>query len=117
MSNVVIDYDSLLNLLRREFELLVRNTEEFSDLIFDIEDEQSMAKLSERDKNKIYVLVKFGAANPYGQAALPLSLEILGINCEVEKTQKFLELFVNTYNREIIGNVQQFEPYAKIEKQ
>ena len=79
MSNVVIDYDSLLNLLRREFELLVRNTEEFSDLIFDIEDEQSMAKLSERDKNKIYVLVKFGAANPYGQAALPLSLERRGV--------------------------------------
>lgn len=106
--NTRVDYKSIVDLVRQEFIVLQRSDERFSELLFDVEDERLLAKQKDRDLNRMYIQIKFGAANTFGQASVPFSLEVIGVNQDVELTQEFLGLFVNTYNREVVGNAQQF---------
>lgn len=109
MSNVVVDYSSVINLIREEFEIIRRNSDKFSGVKLVVEDERLLAKEKDRSPDTIYCQVKFGAASTnFGQAVLPFSLEIIGINQDIELTQDFLNEFVNTYNRVSLGNFTQF---------
>jgi len=106
--NARIDYKSIVDLIRQEFIVLQRSDDKFSEILFDVEDERLLAKNKDRDPKRLYIQIKFGAANTFGQASVPFSLETIGINQDTELTQEFLESFVNTYNTVTVGNAQQF---------
>ena len=109
MSNLNIDYGSILNLIREEMELTRRSDERFSEFKLVVEDERLLAKSKDRSPDTMYIQVKFGAASTnFGQAVLPLSMEVIGINQDVQLTQELLSIFVNTYNRLSVGDIMQF---------
>lgn len=107
MKNIVVDYESILTYIKKQFLTIRDGIEEFNDIVFDVGDEQYLAK-NNPDPNAIFILVKFsGATTNFGQAVVPVNLEIIGLNNEIQKTQKFLNYYVNEYNRKQDGNLTQ----------
>lgn len=105
MKNIVIDYQSIINLISEEFYIIKNSSDDFSDIQFEIGNEQFLAKTKMNVPNFIYILVKFNnAVTNFGQAIVPITLEILGLNNEIDLTQKFLNAFANEYNRAQSGN-------------
>ena len=95
MKNIVIDYQKIMETLRYQF--LLMNTDNF-DIV--VEDEQMFNKSEHKNPNCIYIVVHFGATGfNFGQAVINVTLDILSIQNELERTQSFLNRFVTEYNR------------------
>ena len=108
MKNIVIDYQSIINLISEEFCIIKNSSDDFSDIQFEVGNEQFLAKTRMDIPNFIYILVRFNnAVTNFGQAVVSVTLEALGLNNEVELTQKFLNAFANEYNRVQSGNATQ----------
>ena len=109
MANVVVNYEIIIELIRKEVELLRRENEKYSNLKIIVEDERLLAKSKDRSPETMYIQIKFGAASTnFGQAVLPFSMEVIGINQDIQLTQDFLNEFVNNYNRTVSGDITQF---------
>lgn len=109
MSNIVVNYTEVINLLRNEMEIVRRSDARYSDFKIVLEDERLLAKEKDRSPDTIYIQVKFGAASTnFGVAVLPFSLEVIGINQDTELTQELLTDFVNKYNNTPYNDYTQF---------
>ena len=108
MKNIVVNYTEILNLLRSELEITKGGNPDFSNITLIVEDEQSWIKDNTRNPNAIYIVVHFtDAAINFGQAVVPVTLEVLSIQNEIELTQAFLNEFVSNYNRTQINDITQ----------
>ena len=108
MINVVVDYQNIINTIKKQFMYIQANNSEFAGINFDVGDEQFLAKSNMDSPNFIYILVRFGQSTiNFGVAVVNITLEVLGLNNEIELTQMFLNTYVNTYNRATIGTTTQ----------
>lgn len=105
MKNIVIDYQSIINLISQEFYIIKNSNEDFSDIQFEVGNEQFLSKTRMDAPNFIYILIRFNnSVTNFGQAVVNVTLEALGMNNEIDLTQKFLNAFTNEYNRVQSGN-------------
>lgn len=108
MKNIVIDFQSIIDTINSEFYTIKNSSDKFSDIEFEVGNEQFLAKTNMDKPNFIYILVRFGnSVTNFGQAVVPVTLEILGLNNEIDLTQEFLNTFANEYNRMPVNNATQ----------
>lgn len=91
--------DEILELIRKQFMLIIMNNEVYKDIKLYISNEQQFVKEKNREKGAIYVVVKFiqGSLN-FGQTILPVQFDVIAEKNKIELTQQLLFEYANTYN-------------------
>lgn len=103
MKNIVVDYKEIVNTIARQFYLV---KPEGIKLV--IEDEQSWNKEQDRTPETLYIVIHFGdTATNFGQAVVPITMEVMGLQNEIELTQGMLNQYVTEYNRLQDGDITQ----------
>lgn len=91
--------EELMELLRRQFYLIIQKDEDMKNLKLALSNEQQFAKLSDKSKDTIYIVVKFleGTLN-YQEKLLPFTITAISERNKFELSQKLLTIFAETYN-------------------
>lgn len=96
MNNIEINYTEVVNKINNQFQVLLKN-EKYNQLSIAVGNEELFSKI-EKEYN-VYIVVKFTTSSfNFGQLSQNISLNVLGINNEIDLTQELLNDFVNTYN-------------------
>ena len=87
----MIDYDRLTNAIAGQFRRIDNN--------FIVCAEQEFLHKTDIDANKMYVVVSYGQASlNLNKCELPISITIVGLENEIDKTQAILDTYSVTYN-------------------
>ena len=91
--------DELLELIKRQFMVLAMNDENYKHLKLYISNEQQFVKEKSREKDAIYIVVKFlaGSLN-FGQQLIPVQFNVIAEKNKIESCQNLLLDYVATYN-------------------
>lgn len=91
--------EEIMELLRRQFHLIMLNDEELQNLNLSLSTEQQFTILGKKSKNTIYIVVKFleGTLN-YKEKLLPFTITAISEQNHFILCQKLLTLFADTYN-------------------
>ena len=106
MSNINIDNQNIIDAITMQFLAIKNSNDKYDGINFIVGNEQIFDRISK--EYNVYIVVKFGQSTvDFGQAILPLTLNILGLDNEINITQEFLNEYVNTYNRYTSGGIMQ----------
>ena len=104
MKNVVVNYRDIVDTIASQ--LYVIKPE---DINIVIEDEQSWNKEVNRSPNTVYIVVRFSdASTNFGVAIVNVTMEVMSLQNEIERTQALLNQYVTEYNRKQDGDTIQF---------
>lgn len=109
MSNYIgknlIEVEKILDLLENELGNVIADDEEYySELNFVLSNEQQYVKESKRQKNTLYIVVKFMPATiNFGQVVLPITMTAVSEHNNLEKCQRLLLDFSQYWNLKTIG--------------
>lgn len=91
--------EQVVELLTKQFYLSMREDDELKDLKLSISTEQQFAKIQDKTKNTIYIVIKFleGTLN-YQEKLLPFTLTAISERNKYELCLKLFTLFADKYN-------------------
>lgn len=91
--------EEVIELLRKQFYLLMKKDEELQDLTLSLSTEQQFTKIKDKSKDTIYIVVKFleGTLN-YNEKLLPFTITAISERNKFELCQKLLTTYAETYN-------------------
>lgn len=109
MSNYIgknlIDIEKILDLLENELgNVMAEDEEYYSGLNFVLSNEQQYVKEDKRQKNTLYIVVKFMPATiNFGQVVLPITITAVSEHNNLEKCQRILLDFSQYWNLKTVG--------------
>lgn len=91
--------EEVIELLRKQFYLLMQKDEELQDLTLSLSTEQQFTKIKDKSKSTIYIVVKFleGTLN-YNEKLLPFTITAISERNKFELCQKLMSIFAETNN-------------------